>query len=42
MNPPKTIWLLLLITLSASDRRAADWVTFDVGSGTYRFELKGK
>ena len=20
----------------------ADWVTFDVGSGSYRFELKGK
>jgi len=26
----------------ASGRREADWVTFDVGSGSYRFELKGK
>ena len=23
-------------------RRDADWVTFDVGSGSYRFGLKGK
>jgi alpha-L-rhamnosidase len=26
----------------ADGRRDADWVTFDVGSGSYRFELKGK
>ncbi|MDP6637114.1 MAG: family 78 glycoside hydrolase catalytic domain [Phycisphaerae bacterium] len=26
----------------ASARRDADWITFDVGSGSYRFELKGK
>ena len=26
----------------ADGRRNADWVTFDVGSGSYRFELKGK
>jgi hypothetical protein len=26
----------------AGARRDADWVTFDVGSGSYRFELKGK
>jgi alpha-L-rhamnosidase len=26
----------------AGGRRDADWITFDVGSGIYRFELKGK
>ena len=26
----------------AAARRDADWVTFDVGSGSYRFELKGR
>jgi alpha-L-rhamnosidase len=26
----------------ADARRDADWVTFDVGSGSYRFELKGE
>jgi alpha-L-rhamnosidase len=26
----------------ADARRDSDWVTFDVGSGSYRFELKGK
>jgi hypothetical protein len=26
----------------ADARRDADWVTFDVGSGSYCFELKGK
>jgi alpha-L-rhamnosidase len=26
----------------AGARRDGDWVTFDVGSGSYRFELKGK
>jgi alpha-L-rhamnosidase len=26
----------------AAARRDADWITFDVGSGSYRFELKGK
>jgi len=26
----------------ANARRDADWVTFDVASGNYRFKLKGK